>query len=265
MPLFAPEFLMANAYVRKRVRDTWTFFYQATKGRRFVSKALGYELLFDTDNIVDKYVLAFGSYEPEQWRTFARLIAELAGAFERRVFVDIGAHWGYYTLLARSLGTFQRLVAVEADPRTFAQLGANLFLNRLMGEVEAHPCAASDGEGVIHFALAGDASRVVSQVWSEETSAGMGRTEVQRRTLDSLVDETGAFIALKIDVEGHETEVLGGAEKLLANNHCLLQIEVFDDALEAFDAAMARRGYAKITEVGNDRYYRRAEAAPHRA
>jgi len=255
MPLFAPEFLMRHAYVRKRVRDTWTLFYQLTKGRRFVSRALGYELLFDTDNIVDKYVLAFGSYAPEQWRMFSRLIAEKAEAFPRRVFVDVGAHWGIYTLLAHSLGRFQRLIAVEADPRTSAQLNANLFLNRLFGAVEAHQCAASDQEGAISFALAGDASRVVSQVWNAETSAGMGRVEVQRRTLDSLVEESGALVVLKIDVEGHEGEVLRGAEKLLANNHCLMQIEVFDHALAAFDGSMAARGYAKIAEVGNDRYY----------
>src|SRR3569832_756454 len=131
MPLFAPEFLMRHAYVRKRVRDTWTLIYQLTKGRRFVSRALGYELLFDTDNIVDKYVLAFGSYEPEQWRMFSRLIAEKAEAFPRRVFVDVGAHWGIYTLLAHSLGRFQRLVAVVVVLWFCVLLFVFLFLNWL--------------------------------------------------------------------------------------------------------------------------------------
>ena len=60
----------------------------------------------------------------------------------RCVFLDIGAHWGIYALWAQSSGLFDRVIAVEADPRNAAQLHANLYLNDLAGVIDVYAAAA---------------------------------------------------------------------------------------------------------------------------
>ena len=97
---------------------------------------MGYRLLFDLDNVVDRYVLAFGSYHRAQQSMLFGAAQETTRPGGRRVFLDIGAHWGLYALCAHSAHLFDRVVAIEPDPRNLAQLQANLFLNDLTGAID---------------------------------------------------------------------------------------------------------------------------------
>ena len=67
-----------------------------------------------------------------------------------------------------------------------------------------------------------------------------------------------SVLIVKIDVEGHELAVIKGMENLLRNNRCLLQVEVFDQGLEAFVKTMDALGYRLTTEIGHDRYFQNA-------
>ena len=63
-------------------------------------------------------------------RSAVRLIEqERPHAPTSAVFLDVGAHWGLYALLAHRTRQFERIVAFEPDPANYAQLQANLFLN----------------------------------------------------------------------------------------------------------------------------------------
>ena len=62
-------------------------------------------------------------------------------------FVDVGANWGYFTLLgAHLVGPHGRVVAFEPDPRLFRTLAWNLRANAL-SRVRALPLAAADRAG----------------------------------------------------------------------------------------------------------------------
>ena len=37
---------------------------------------------------------------------------------------------------------------------------------------------------------------------------------------------------MKIDVEGHEKDVILGSKKILITNRCLIQVEILDDGLQ---------------------------------
>ncbi len=69
----------------------------------------------------------------------------------RRVFIDIGAHIGRYTILALSRFHYDTVVAVEANPATFATLKKNIALNGMAARAIAVPVALSDREGTIEF------------------------------------------------------------------------------------------------------------------
>ena len=60
-------------------------------------------------------------------------------------FIDIGPHFGYFTILAsRIVGPKGRVLAIEAMPETFAMLQSNIALNNL-DNVTATNIAASTG------------------------------------------------------------------------------------------------------------------------
>src|SRR5581483_7713136 len=114
-------------------------------------------------------------------------------------------HWGFYALLARSKGWFERIVAFEPDPANYAQLQANLFLNAAGADIEALKLAASDRAAA--FGLEVD-SRNRGGARLVQASRDMIACEAVR--IDSVLDFAGKLLVVKMDVENHEEAALDG-------------------------------------------------------
>ena len=56
-------------------------------------------------------------------------------------------------------------------------------------------------------------------------------------------------IAIKIDVEGHELNVLQGMRDIIEKNKCVLQIEVFQKNYDELNKFLISLGYKKTYEV----------------
>ena len=128
-----------------------------------------------------------------------------------RVFLDIGAHVGTYTLVCapRALHTY----AFECSPKTFCYLAANLALHGLEYKVSPISCALGESEGSLDYIIrsndgGGNGIKVLN---SGDTT--LPKVKVHVRTLDSFHMESVGFI--KMDVEGAELEVLKGAREPL--------------------------------------------------
>ena len=121
------------------------------------------------------------------------------------VFLDIGAHWGFYALLACRKGWFERIVAFEPDPANYAQLQANLFLNDAGAAIEALKLAASDREAT--FGLQVDSrNRGGAQLVTPAATPSPAR----RCGSTGVLDFAGKLLVVKIDVETHEEAALDG-------------------------------------------------------
>jgi len=66
---------------------------------------------------------------------------------------------------------------------------------------------------------------------------------------------SGEALAVKVDVEGHEVHVIRGAEKLLTNNNCVLQVEAYGEIGGELTSLLSNMGYSKIFSVKADHYY----------
>lgn len=158
---------------------------------------------------------AFGAIERE--------IGELERVAGRgRVAVDAGANEGWYSLgLAR---LFDRVLAFEPNEALLSDLRSA----RHRG-IEIHSLALSNRAGVAeHFvpvrrglALTGWGSLDRNHLADRESER---RSVVELRTLDSFGIEHLDF--LKIDVEGHEVELLEGARETIARCQPTVLIEV---------------------------------------
>jgi len=125
---------------------------------------------------------------------------------------DVGAHVGFLAVCAARLGA--KVVAVEPDAANARRLRRNVELNGL--DVEVVEAAAWSTDGVVAF---------VRGPSTKEGHAVSGEG-VESVTLDELVDRYGTPALVKLDVEGAEAEVLGGARRLLAGRDSLIVCEI---------------------------------------
>jgi FkbM family methyltransferase len=163
----------------------------------------------------------------------ADLVAFLAGSLPREggVFLDIGANIGTYSaaVAAASRGHV-RGAAFEPVPTTHALLNRTLALNGLSG-FRAEIVALSSKQERLHFTAYGGGGNnfIVSE------GDDRGQIVAHSTTLDAWVEAHPGLApdAVKIDVEGHELEVLKGGRTVLARFRPALVIECHCASWEA--------------------------------
>jgi FkbM family methyltransferase len=150
------------------------------------------------------------------------------------VVLDVGANLGEWTVpLARKVGPAGWVLAIEPVPRSAAALESTLAANALL-HAEIVRCAIGEHDGVAPFAVP-----VVTSVRTDTGTARIGPAcagrdalQVRLRSLDSLAAERNLtrLDLIKIDVEGHERQVLDGAAAILDQHRPVLVIETGHEA-----------------------------------
>lgn len=175
----------------------------------------------------DLYLLGAKSHDSEV--RLARLL--LQNLHPGDTFIDVGGHFGYFTLLAsRLVGPAGRVVAFEASASTYAVLAANV---RTQANVTAYHQALSDQPGTISFfefpVLYNEFNTMnVDQFrhekWFEHSPPT--KIEVSATPLDAVVQREQLNPAvIKIDVEGAELQVIRGATDTLRRLRPLVVME----------------------------------------
>lgn len=148
-----------------------------------------------------------GTYEYDNQRVFEEWIKP------GNVVFDIGAHVGFFTLLASSLvDETGKVFAFEPLPRNLNYLREHLQLNQI-SNVEVIEAAVSEhcGETRLNQSVSSYQTQVVER----------GDLQVTKVCLDDLIEYDNFPVPnyIKIDVEGHEKFALKGAQKCLSQAH----------------------------------------------
>src|ERR1700704_3473271 len=142
---------------------------------------------------------------------------------EDAVTVDVGANCGLYT---RQLSRLSRQVLAFETSRQMARL----LRRTSAANVRIHEIALSDHDGDAElFIPQGDNGLVYGLASLEpraDLSAKLVSTHVPTARLDAIVHQDVAFV--KIDVEGHELNVLNGAVELLERSQPVFLVEAED-------------------------------------
>mgnify|MGYP002632860157 FL=1 len=160
-----------------------------------------------------------------------------------RLFVDVGANTGIYSLYAASVNANVEILAAEPIGKSFIELRNNIDLNHWADRIKALNVAISDADGN------GRMTRIDDRVGSsgaqlENGSEGEG-VVVSVATGDQLVinyasSETLTInsVMLKIDTDGNELDVLRGFNNMFAKGTiCTVLVETNPlnaDAIEQF-------------------------------
>ena len=145
-------------------------------------------------------------------------------------FVDVGAHIGYFTLVAAKYT--RHVFAFEPNPSTYAYLQRNIQLNpALASRVTSYPIALSDHVGSASLFNSPEHPDLASLQPIESA-----HTVVEAVTLDTLDHVLSAYNIsfLKIDVEGGELDVLNGARETVGRDRPLVLCELLEPFQQRF-------------------------------
>jgi FkbM family methyltransferase len=185
--------------------------------------------LFECDlrDSIAREVCFTGRYEPQETEIARRLLRH------GDAVIDVGANWGYFTLLSAYLvGSAGRVIALEPHPRLHERLASNIERNGLR-HVTCLELAGADARGTGRFVESPD--RLANSGLTRPAATG------ERADFDAPgapIDEVAARHGLdrvalvKIDVEGGESDVLRGmADGLRGRRYRFVLLECHPDAL----------------------------------
>ena len=170
--------------------------------------------------------------EPEITDLFIRTIKFLNNKPSCGPFFDVGANHGHYAWIAQSECPDMKVVAFEPDPENLELLKLTVNHSKL-ARVRIVETALSDKDGRVSFhqdplTSATGMIQDGETPWIEKYLGGKSRMiEVRRTMLDSYCTPESFPALVKIDVEGHEAEVLRGGENCLRDYKPILILESF--------------------------------------
>jgi FkbM family methyltransferase len=167
-------------------------------------------------------------------------------------FVDVGAHIGYFTVLAaRSVGPGGKGWSFEAMPQSHSLLARNLCENGVSGVVEAIPKAVTDRVGYArvypHRIYLSRSSLYVNDDMKIEEGI-----LVETTSLDVFFEERGwpGVDLIKMDIEGSELKAIKGMRELVGRNRNVRLIVEFNPSTMGAAGVEAMEFIALLGDIG---------------
>ena len=177
-------------------------------------------------------LVAEGSYEP----VLSSLLFSLIRLSE--TFVDVGANIGLYTVGGLMMKQGIRVISYEPNPVVFSTLGRNLDLNNCLDKPSLRNVALSNQvNGSVDFFVpkfTGSGGGSMSNLHAEEGSPMVQR--ISTTTLDLDLQDLGGVPVevMKVDVEGHEFEVIQGGLETIRQYSPTIIIELLRKWMDPF-------------------------------
>jgi FkbM family methyltransferase len=184
------------------------------------TKRSGLRWVLNPSDFVQSSFYWTGNYETWDWYHLCKLVKPHSVVF------DVGANFGYYSLLLAAEKDASQVFAFEPEVETFARLQKNIALNHLEKVVKGVRIGLSDVRESAHLSI--------EQGNSGASFIGSAGQTIQLETLDGFCSTNSIeqIDFLKIDVEGHEMHVLTGGTEILSRCKPLILIEINPNALE---------------------------------
>jgi len=247
------NFLYKIRLLRRIVPSLFKVVVKIFKIKNIVAKHENFFLNLNPENPIDREIYLKCEYEKEQ-------ITFLKNEIKKNkisTFIDIGAHLGFYSI---NLSNTLKVYSFEPIKKNFDQLKSNILINNF-DNIHIFNLALSNKKKKIEMWVS-DIKRtggfsVFNKNDEELKKYNLTYSELTQSDLaDNMLDIKNSNIAIKIDVERHEEEVLLGASKLLTENKVIIQIEIFDERKKKVFDILQSYKYQLYNNIGKDYYFR---------
>ncbi|MGD9972274.1 MAG: FkbM family methyltransferase [Desulfatirhabdiaceae bacterium] len=174
---------------------------------------------------IDRYIIAFGTYDPELHLAMEKLVKP--GMY----CIDAGANLGEMSLhMGVLVGGAGRVFSFEPVIHVFERLNRHIIENGMAGRICAFQKALSnaDGEVEIAFPIGQTSNQGLGSIVNTDQGHGFQRQRVAAITLDTFVRQNDLphLDFLKLDIQGAEYLLLTGACETLEKFSPLICMEV---------------------------------------
>jgi FkbM family methyltransferase len=163
------------------------------------------------------------------------------------VYMDVGANIGGHSVYFAHECPATQILAFEGNPEVANLWKRNVQTNEAKAKARLHEHFVSSFKNLSFH--------------RHPTNAGGSHVEPQpdgnhqAKPLDEYLENNGKVVFVKIDVEGHELEVLKSGEKVLLRHRPELCIEILKPDQSGVFAYLASLGYAWYGELSNANHY----------
>ena len=188
----------------------------------------GFKMYLDFLDPIDRKIILNQTYEVEE----IKILTKLINNHSTKKFIDIGANCGFYSFQFAT----QNLEVLAFEPNSEALLKMNNTITKnqnLKDRVKIFPFGISNINSkmqmrsmVKHGYTQTGGSSVTTDKISQNNKYKIYEGDFKNG--DEVLNFKGDNLAIKIDVEGHELNVLKGIQNLLKSNKCIIRIEIFE-------------------------------------
>jgi len=220
---------LKNFYRAEHNFSNWLYCKLKPKGVTLIN-VQGNKMYINTDERGDlvSTLLIDGVWEKYETELFKKMVKE------GMVVVDIGAHIGYYTLIAtRLVGKTGIVYAFEPEPSNYELLCKNIEANGYTNVVPIRK-AVSNKNGKTKLWLC-EIDSINHSLIQDNVFRKSDFTEVELITLDDFFENTirnNKVDLIKMDTGGTEGVIMEGAEKVLKNNNVKVLLEFWPFGLK---------------------------------
>ena len=231
-----PHYLYRPGQLIRRMRQLLTS-YRSSEPWEKTTLPWGLPILYHPHDVIGASIFRLGLYDLCVSEALWRLL-ELG-----ETALDIGANIGYMTsLMATRVGPNGRVYAFEPQPDIFRELESNVQLwngyinsNRIV----IYEVALSNqaGTGFLYTTSEFEKNRGTAslKVVDASVEANSDKRSVKLARLEDILADDISVGVMKLDVEGHEMEVLEGASRLLAKRQIR---DIIFEEVEGYSASV---------------------------
>ena len=218
----------------------------------------GFKMYLDFLDPIDRIIILNKTYETEEIKILTKLINNESST----KFIDIGANCGFYSFQF----AMQNLEVLAFEPNFEALLKINNTIAKnqnLKDRIKIFPYGISNINSKMNM------RSMVKYGYIQTGGSGITADKVSQNNTykvyeaefkigDQVLNFKRDNLAIKIDVEGHELNVLKGIQNLLKSNKCIIQIEIFEKNFDTVNSYLLKYNFTlvdKFKQRSNYFYY----------
>ena len=223
------------------------------KKNRGYFKIKNSKMFLDFLDPIDRRIILFQEYDKSEFDYLTKQI----NSFKPNYFLDVGANCGYYSIKIANEYPDIKIFAFEPNQEAYFKFSNTLKIDhQLANKITLYNFGLSNLDtklkikSLIKHGYAQTGGSSIDRLYTK----GTYQEKIENfKIADKLLNINNSKIIIKIDVEGHEFKVLEGLKKIIRNNKCIIQIEIYKKNYLKVNNFLILNGY-KLINLINERF-----------
>ncbi|MBD1153447.1 FkbM family methyltransferase [Pelagibacterales bacterium SAG-MED24] len=225
------------------------------KKEEFLMRFMGVKFYLNINEPIDKSIILFDYYENEQLNFSINLISK----HNVNIFFDIGANCGIYSLIVANKFNNLKIYSFEPIKLSYKKFRHNIMLNKNLRNIRSYNYGLSNKNANLEMKALIKKNYIqlggFGVLKENDNLINKHLTSASFRKGDDYFKFKNKVIFLKIDVEGHEMQVLEGIINLFSDNKIILQIEILPGQTKLVEKKLTKLKFKKYNKINFDYYF----------